>query len=61
MENETTEKESNTRRIAIGFLYNMVLLLIFTILILIIREWYIMPMLFLWDRSHVLKESKNKL
>ncbi|HJU45236.1 MAG TPA: hypothetical protein VJ647_00570 [Chitinophagaceae bacterium] len=59
MENNTVEKESNIRRVAIGFLYNMILLIVFTTLMLIIREWYIMPMLLLWDRTYLLKERKK--
>lgn len=58
MEEHTIDKEANSRRLAIGFLYNMLLLLIFTILILIIREWYIMTMLLLWDRTHLPKGKK---
>lgn len=59
MENNTVEKESNIRRVAIGFLYNMILLVVFTTLMLIIREWYIMPMLLLWDRTYLSKERKK--
>lgn len=61
MENKNGIGKEENARLAIGFVYNMVLLLVFVILILIIREWYIMPMLFLWDRSYLHKPSKNKL
>jgi hypothetical protein len=61
MENKSIPEKQESTQVAIGFIYNMILLLVFTILMLIIRDWYIMAMLFLWDKSHLPKQSKNKL
>ena len=60
MEKEPTRQKEESMQLIIGFLYNMILLLAFIVLILIIREWYIMPMLLLWDRSHLQLTNKNK-
>lgn len=59
MENNNITEKEESAQIAIGFIYNMILLLVFTILMLIVREWFITPMLFLWDRSYLRKRSKN--
>lgn len=59
MKNEKLQEKINNSLVGASFLYNMTLLLFFTILMLVIQEWYILIMLLLSDRHCFSSPPKN--